>query len=172
MGSRGVGPPRPTRGFRVPSRRGALGRRSRFRQSLGGEGGHDRWHPPCSPRPRTPQPSGRSGMAGRGLVAWWGAVAIVVVVPAVMWLAGRPHSLRLEVTDAVSTSGTLGPALARRETRPTLDPGRFVGKAARAHQVAREIPDVLDQLYCYCGCDKLVGHKSLLSCFTDGHGAT
>ncbi len=60
----------------------------------------------------------------------------------------------------------------RRETRPTLDPALFVGKAAAAHRVAREIPDVLDQLYCYCQCDKHMGHKSLLSCYTDGHAAT
>jgi hypothetical protein len=61
---------------------------------------------------------------------------------------------------------------ARRETRPTLDPARFVGKARVSHQVARDIPDVLDQLYCYCACDKHLGHKSLLSCYTDGHAAT
>ena len=65
-----------------------------------------------------------------------------------------------------------GTVRARRETRPTLDPARFVGKAALAHRVAREIPDVLDQLYCYCECDKHAGHKSLLSCYTDGHAAT
>ena len=63
-------------------------------------------------------------------------------------------------------------AAARRETRPTLDSARFVGKAKLAHQVAREIPDALDQLYCYCACDKHLGHKSLLSCYTDGHAAT
>jgi len=62
--------------------------------------------------------------------------------------------------------------MARRETRPTLDPALFVGKAAVSHRVAREIPDVLDQLYCYCRCDKQLGHKSLLSCYTDGHAAT
>ena len=61
---------------------------------------------------------------------------------------------------------------ARRETRRTLDPAKFVGKAARTHQVARDIPDVLDHLYCYCECDKHAGHKSLLSCYTDGHAAT
>jgi hypothetical protein len=60
----------------------------------------------------------------------------------------------------------------RRETRPTLDPARFNGKAARAHQVARDIPDVLDQLHCYCGCDRSVGHVSLLSCYTDNHAVT
>jgi hypothetical protein len=61
---------------------------------------------------------------------------------------------------------------ARRESRPTLDPALFVGKASLAHRVAREIPDVLDRLYCYCGCDRSAGHKSLLSCYTDNHAAT
>jgi len=60
----------------------------------------------------------------------------------------------------------------RREIRPTLDPGRFTGKAALAHRAAREIPDVLDALHCYCGCDRDARHVSLLSCYTDGHAVT
>jgi hypothetical protein len=59
----------------------------------------------------------------------------------------------------------------RREKKPPLSPALFVGQTARAYQVAHEIPDILDQLYCYCECDKHLGHKSLLSCFTDDHGA-
>lgn len=59
----------------------------------------------------------------------------------------------------------------RREKKPPLSPARFVGQTARAYQIANDIPDVLDQLYCYCGCDRSLGHKSLLSCFTDDHGA-
>jgi len=86
-------------------------------------------------------------------------------------LVWRAHPSRLLPATPVLSSGTAGPAVARRETRPTLGP-RFVGKAARAHQVAREIPAVLDQLYCYCGCDQHLGHKSLLSCYTDGHAPT
>lgn len=39
--------------------------------------------------------------------------------------------------------------MARRETRPTLGPALFVGKAAASHRVARE-----------------------MSCYTDGHAAT
>jgi|SRR5438093_4141201 len=60
----------------------------------------------------------------------------------------------------------------RRETRSTLDPARFTGNAALAHRAAREIPDVLDQLRCYCGCDRDARHVSLLSCYVDGHAAT
>ena len=62
--------------------------------------------------------------------------------------------------------------LSRRETRATLDPARFTGTAAQAYRVAREIPDVLDQLQCYCACGGQYGHVSLLSCYTDGHGST
>ena len=68
-------------------------------------------------------------------------------------------------------AATNGP-LVRKENRPTLSPARFIGKAARAHEIAREIPDVLDQLRCYCACDKHLNHKSLLSCYTDGHAGT
>lgn len=60
----------------------------------------------------------------------------------------------------------------RRETKTPLSAALFVGKTARAYQVASEIPDVLDQIYCYCECDKHMGHLNLLSCFTDSHGAT
>ena len=51
----------------------------------------------------------------------------------------------------------------------TLSPALFVGKTAVAYEVAREIPETLARIYCYCRCDKSVGHTSLLSCFTDDH---
>ena len=108
---------------------------------------------------------------GRRLARYWWLALIVVVVAVGVGVASRTEPTKLAIGPALST-GAAAPAPARRETRPTLDPARFVGKAARAHQVAREIPDVLDQLYCYCECDKHVGHKSLLSCYTDGHAAT
>jgi hypothetical protein len=40
-----------------------------------------------------------------------------------------------------------------------------------AYAVARAIPTVLDGLRCYCNCNVSVGHRSLLSCFEDMHGA-
>jgi hypothetical protein len=87
------------------------------------------------------------------------------------WLAA-PFALAFLGTLPGSHAIAAAAGAARRETRPTLDPARFVGKAKVSHQVARDIPDVLDQLYCYCACDKHLGHKSLLSCYTDGHAAT
>jgi Protein of unknown function with PCYCGC motif len=64
-----------------------------------------------------------------------------------------------------------GDAYVRRERKPVLSPTLFVGQTASAYRIAQQIPDVLDQLYCYCECDRHLGHKSLLSCFTDDHGA-
>ncbi len=60
-------------------------------------------------------------------------------------------------------------ALRGGETRPTLSPARFVGKTASAYEIAREIPEILDSLHCYCECKKHFGHKSLLTCYVDEH---
>jgi hypothetical protein len=60
----------------------------------------------------------------------------------------------------------------QREQGTPLSPALFVGQTARAYQIAQEIPEILDQLYCYCECDKHLGHQTLLSCFVDSHAAT
>lgn len=54
---------------------------------------------------------------------------------------------------------------------PTLPPERFIGPAQQAYQIAREIPETLAQLPCYCHCDMSMGHKSLHSCFEDMHAS-
>jgi|Deesub1362A_J573_1020465.scaffolds.fasta_scaffold19190_2 ABC-type sugar transport system substrate-binding protein len=58
------------------------------------------------------------------------------------------------------------------EKRPTLDPSLFTGMTRAAYAAAKEYPQVLDQVYCYCNCDQPpFNHVSLLSCFVDNHGA-
>ena len=114
------------------------------------------------------RPGGSRGPGGSKAARW---AALVLVVALAFGLTMLRRGEAPSGVSSPTTSPTL-PAASRRETRPTLDPAQFVGKAAEAHRVAREIPDVLDQLYCYCGCDKHQGHKSLLSCYTDGHAAT
>jgi hypothetical protein len=47
----------------------------------------------------------------------------------------------------------------------------FRGPAREAYKAAAEIPDVFAGLACYCGCNKSYGHRHLLDCFTDDHGA-
>lgn len=54
---------------------------------------------------------------------------------------------------------------------PTLDPQQFYGQARAAYQVAREIPETLAQLPCYCYCDEGHGHKSLHTCYETDHSS-
>ena len=54
---------------------------------------------------------------------------------------------------------------------PTLPPERFFGSARQAYQVAKEIPQTLAQLPCYCYCDESFGHKSLHSCYETDHSS-
>lgn len=56
--------------------------------------------------------------------------------------------------------------------RLTLDPLLFVGPPREAYIVAQQNPMLLSQLPCFCGCDKNNGHKNLLDCYRDRHGAT
>jgi len=63
------------------------------------------------------------------------------------------------------------PTLHGGETRPIFNGSYFRGRTGQAYRAATEIPDLLDQLYCYCECETTVGHKSLRSCFVDLHGA-
>lgn len=58
-----------------------------------------------------------------------------------------------------------------RSLRATLQPSEFVGKTREAYKVAKQIPETLAQLPCYCHCDQGFGHKSLHSCFEDDHAA-
>ncbi len=59
------------------------------------------------------------------------------------------------------------------ETRPIMDPDQFTGMTKEAYAAAKEAPEILDKIYCYCYCDDPpFNHKSLLSCFVDYHGAS
>jgi Protein of unknown function with PCYCGC motif len=53
----------------------------------------------------------------------------------------------------------------------TLDAQQFQGDTRLAYEAAQKHPDLLAQLHCYCGCQEHEGHKSLLDCFSTGHGA-
>lgn len=57
------------------------------------------------------------------------------------------------------------------EARGTLSPAFFSGKISGAYKIAREIPDLLDKVWCYCDCEINSGHKSLKTCYTTEHAA-
>ena len=52
----------------------------------------------------------------------------------------------------------------------TLDPNFFKGKAKEAYQIAKDIPEILARIPCFCECEPY-GHENLLDCFIDKHGA-
>ena len=56
--------------------------------------------------------------------------------------------------------------------RATLDPAQFTEPSTRlAYQIARDKPQLLEKMACYCGCMKSVeNHTSDLECFADNHG--
>jgi hypothetical protein len=55
---------------------------------------------------------------------------------------------------------------------PSLDPDQFQDPNVRAaYQVARNAPELLEQMPCYCGCFT-TGHTSNYDCFVDNHGVT
>jgi hypothetical protein len=98
---------------------------------------------------------------------WVGGLLVI------LFFAVNPIKLIGTRFSRVANESALDPASVyiRRETRNTLPPALFVGRTAAAYRVAQEIPNVLDRLYCYCHCDKSIGHVSLLSCFADTHAA-
>jgi hypothetical protein len=52
-------------------------------------------------------------------------------------------------------------------------PLRYAGypRIAEVYEMAAQIPQVLDGLYCHCDCSLHSDHRSLLTCFQDDHGA-
>ena len=78
----------------------------------------------------------------------------------------KPQTQSPEVTELKGQNTNL------QEKNSTLSPARFTGKVRRAYEIAREIPEVLDRLYCYCRCRENFAHKNLLSCFIDTHAST
>jgi len=76
--------------------------------------------------------------------------------------------------DAFAEKQVKDESLRRGETRATLDPGLFKDPTIKkAYQVAKDIPGVLDSIYCFCYCEESPAfkHKSLLSCYVDNHAA-
>ena len=59
----------------------------------------------------------------------------------------------------------------RSDASAVLDPAQFADSAVRhAYWVATQIPETLNQLYCWCGCENRGVHRSNLQCFEDRMG--
>ena len=108
------------------------------------------------------------------LVSWPREQPLVAGKPgSVTYPASQPtrehkHTHEYAVKGRVPAYYTMAPDLAALQ--PTLSPQAFSGNIRLAYQAAREIPQTLAQLPCYCHCDRGHNHKSLHSCFETEHG--
>ena len=126
---------------------------------------------------------------------WIALVLIVIAVFVALLWAGQqqPSVTNASTSNSTSVAGPPSyPSLAQAQQRefavtgrvpayyqtppdvnmlpPTLSPAIFTGNKRLAYQAAKEIPQTLAQLPCYCHCDRSHNHKSLHSCFESEHG--
>jgi len=87
------------------------------------------------------------------------------------WIAGGVVIAVLTLASATLYHVRLAPGVAAAEQALTLDANLFQGDTRAAYEVAKEHPELLAQVDCYCGCEQHEGHKSLLDCFRTSHGA-
>lgn len=103
----------------------------------------------------------------------------LLLVRFVLWPGEGKHKSAVENKPTISQPTTLPasvPAHYKAAPGPgslgeTMAPEEFSGVTRDAYKVAKEIPQTLAQLPCYCHCDRGFGHKSLHSCFEDDHAA-
>jgi hypothetical protein len=97
-------------------------------------------------------------------------VVILVVAAAALYAGASVYRSRADGS-ASQQQGVMTADAAAQNLRVTLDPNQCVGDVKKAYQVAERDPALLAQLHCWCGCDKTDGHKNLLDCYRDTHGA-
>ncbi len=118
-------------------------------------------------------------MSRRTLLALAG-IAIFAIAAAIRLIAGEAFFESADTSTPIMCSGgrcccarkkiaASGANLA--SDRLTMDPDQFVGPVKDAYHFAGKHPELISQLWCYCGCDKTDGHRSLLDCYRGNHGA-
>lgn len=87
-------------------------------------------------------------------------IAAVVIMAGIGWVLLR------------GTQDQSGDAAELSKAADVLSPTLFSDEKTRAaYQTAKDIPEVLEQIPCFCGCLSNFGHKNNLFCFKDQHGA-
>jgi len=90
----------------------------------------------------------------------WLTVVAIVILAGIAWVSLR------------TTGEPSDDQQANLKGAEVLSPSLFSDEKTRAaYQVAKDIPEVLEQLPCFCGCMMNMGHKNNLFCFKDQHGS-
>ena len=112
----------------------------------------------------TMAPPQRRRFSTRALII--AGVALVSVATAVVISTNRPAR--------VSGKAPVIAPTGRSDATAVLDPASFSDDQQRhAYMAAREIPAMLNQLYCWCHCreNMIFHHRSLLECFESDHAS-
>jgi hypothetical protein len=112
----------------------------------------------------TRTPARRPWLSGAQLLVLGAALAFAVTAVAISFTRPSPVSGKAPV---IVPTG-------RSDASAVLDPAGFSDDQQRhAYMAAREIPAVLNQLYCWCHCREsmIFHHRSLLECFESDHGS-
>ncbi len=86
-----------------------------------------------------------------------GGVLSLLVTPVAGWAAGGDSAAQ---------------AIPRRLRPATPSPTLFTGKLAETYRIAKEVPELLEQMPCYCGCGRVANHQNNLDCYADRHADT
>lgn len=60
-------------------------------------------------------------------------------------------------------------AIPRRPRPAAPSPPLLDEKVAQAYRIAKAVPELLEQIPCYCGCFNLARHQNNLDCYVDRH---
>jgi hypothetical protein len=109
------------------------------------------------------------------------AIAVIGIIIAAFMLrrdSGDSGQASTQSTPDVAVTSTLRdrlvlPAKPERPRPITLEPATFTDpEVKQAYQAAKDNPEALEGMACYCGCFGTSNHRSNLDCFKDNHGAT
>lgn len=154
----------------------------------------------ASPKPTVSRPA-LSGATGGGTGGRKGGGGVLLVVAALLAAGGAVFFISAFGDDTTETASSIRyDTPARSETAAAQETAQQVGKPfpyfdspeearpfpvtlpptsysnetlQHAYALAKEIPEVLVQLPCLCGCHSVAeDHGSLLDCYVDDHAAT
>jgi len=96
---------------------------------------------------------------------------LLVLAIGLFLIYGEPVKAFAQETDDAKAFKILKEKLTDPKTGlpKTLDPNLIKGTDKEGYLVAKEFPEILAQIPCFCGCEA-VGHENLLDCFVDEHG--
>ena len=106
-------------------------------------------------------------------VFFWARAQNAVPPSAGTSVGGAPTASMVPAISDDTVPSYFASAEAAQPYPETLPPSQFpIPVIAHAYAVAKEMPGVLAQQPCYCFCSRTDGHRGLIDCYADLHGAS